>query len=94
MNRMTLMIAVAVFILSACHPKTQAEKNPVPVAESKEGETVKLSDLATNKDVVCGMILEGQGIADTTLYRGQMYGFCASECKAEFWKDPKSYLTQ
>lgn len=95
MKRMTLMIAIAVFILNACHPKTQAEKNPVPPAsESKEGKTIKLADLATNKDVVCGMILEGQSIADTTMYRGQIYGFCATECKAEFWKDPKSYLIQ
>ena len=94
MKRMILPVGIAILILSACHSKTPMEKNPVPATESKEGKTVKFSDLATNKDVVCGMILEGQSIADTALYRGLIYGFCASECKAEFRKDPKSYLIQ
>lgn len=93
MKRITLLAVGALLILTACHQKTPMEKNPAPVSESN-GKKIKLSDLATDKDVVCGMILEGQSIADTTLYRGQMYGFCASECKVAFWKDPKSYLIQ
>jgi YHS domain-containing protein len=38
------------------------------------------------------MELEEDGIADTTTYEGKIYGFCASECKAEFLKEPSKYL--
>jgi YHS domain-containing protein len=93
MKRMCLLVFFAWSVLTACHQRERLEPNPAPVTESN-GKTVKISDLATDNDVVCGMKLEGQAIADTTLYRGKMYGFCAAECKVEFLKDPKAYLTQ
>ena len=91
MKRILLLTASTWFSLSACHQKSPMEKNPVPVSESN-GKTIKLTDLASNKDLVCGMVLEGQGIADTTSFEGNVYGFCATECKTEFLKDPKSNL--
>ncbi|MES2619930.1 MAG: YHS domain-containing protein [Bacteroidota bacterium] len=92
MKRILFLAAFALTAFNSCHQKTAVEANPVPVTEAK-GETIQLADLATDKDLVCGMVLEGQSIADTALYEGKMYGFCASECKAEFLKNPQSYLT-
>jgi YHS domain-containing protein len=44
------------------------------------------------KDPACGMPLTA-GLEDTTRYKGKLYGFCSKECKAEFLKDPGSYVT-
>ena len=93
MKRIVLLALAAGLAFTACHEKSKVENNPAPVSEAN-GKQLKIADLASNKDVVCGMNLEGQTIADTTMYRGAMYGFCAVECKAEFLKNPKSYLTQ
>lgn len=46
---------------------------------------------AAKKDLVCGMPVSA-GISDTAQYKGNIYGFCAPECKAEFVKDPKTFL--
>lgn len=94
MKKILFSTAFGLAMLSSCHQKSPMEKNPVPVVSESKGATIKLTELATDKDLVCGMILEGQSIADTTLHEGKMYGFCASECKAEFLKNPQSYLAQ
>lgn len=44
------------------------------------------------KDLVCGMPVKA-GVADTVHYKGKVYGFCSSECKKEFSKNPTTYLT-
>lgn len=55
---------------------------------------VKLAQLTSNKDLVCGMLLEDGRISDTVSYKGRLYGFCATECKIEFKNDPQSFLLQ
>jgi len=45
------------------------------------------------RDFICGMPVTA-GIADTAHYKGKVYGFCASECKAEFMKSPDSYTAK
>lgn len=83
-------------ILTACNQSesktNQAQGNSPEPASAKP--TVKLSELAVDKDLVCGMPLTDEGIADTTMHEGKVYGFCASECKAEFVKNPSAYLAQ
>jgi len=32
------------------------------------------------------------GVNDTAHYKGKVYGFCATECKNEFLKNPEGYL--
>ena len=39
------------------------------------------------KDPSCGMPMSS-GIEDTVHYAGKVYGFCSSECKQEFLKNP------
>lgn len=43
------------------------------------------------KDPTCGMPTTA-GISDTAHYDNYVLGFCASECKAEFLKNPKANL--
>jgi len=44
------------------------------------------------KDVVCGMIIDPQGAAATSSYRGQIYYFCAPDCKVRFDDNPESFV--
>lgn len=85
-----LIISTLMLILSSC-------RNNNSSSNSSKSEVPKLtvSMLATPHDYVCGMDLErDEFVADTTMYEGKVYGFCAPECKAEFLKDPKQYLSQ
>ena len=93
MKRMIFIVAVAILSATACHQKTTMDSNPVPVTEIT-GKKVEVRDLAVNKDLVCGMLLEDGSVADTTLYEGKLYGFCAPECKAAFVDSPQVYLAQ
>lgn len=48
--------------------------------------------VANKRDFICGMPVTA-GIADTAHYNGKVYGFCASECKAEFLQNPQAHIT-
>ncbi len=50
------------------------------------------SILSDKKDYSCGMTLQDGQVADTTLYNGHVYGFCAAACKEDFLKDPEAML--
>lgn len=56
---------------------------------------IDISDdrLASAKDPVCGMPVSGEGIADTTMNEGKIYGFCNTACKDEFNGNPGKYLS-
>ncbi len=90
-----IVLAALCLSLSSCNQKqehTEAQvSSPEPAAQAP---AVKLAELATTKDLICGMTLEEGGIADTILHDGKIYGFCASECKAEFAKNPTAYLAE
>jgi YHS domain-containing protein len=45
------------------------------------------------KDLNCGMPLSA-GIDDTAHYKGKVYGFCSTECKEAFLKNPDSCLAK
>jgi YHS domain-containing protein len=99
MKKMFLMLPVAALvILAACNqkaePKADASATEVTPAATAETVNVKVSELSTPKDYVCGMNVEEGAIADTTTYEGKLYGFCSKECKAEFVKEPAKYLAQ
>ena len=50
-------------------------------------------EFASQKDLSCGMPLSA-GVEDTAHYDGKVYGFCSSECKETFLKDPEKYLAK
>ncbi len=44
------------------------------------------------RDPVCGMMVEEDRAAATSVYKGVTYYFCARGCKAAFDRDPEKYL--
>jgi YHS domain-containing protein len=49
--------------------------------------------VVNEKDYTCGMPVTA-GISDTCHYEGKAYGFCSSECMAEFKKDPAAAIAK
>lgn len=43
------------------------------------------------RDPVCGMEINPQDAAATTVYRGEMFYFCRAECQQEFDRNPERY---
>lgn len=85
-----LATMVAGFVACNSHNGKPEEKSE----STSKTINVKVADLASNQDLVCGMKLVDGHIGDTASYQGKVYGFCSSECKSEFLKDPQSHLTQ
>ncbi|MGB9723825.1 MAG: YHS domain-containing protein [Chloroflexia bacterium] len=44
------------------------------------------------RDPVCGMMVEEDQAAATSVYKGVTYYFCARGCKVAFDRDPEKYL--
>jgi len=44
------------------------------------------------KDVVCGMEIDPESAAGTSVHSGVTYYFCAESCKQEFDADPSKFL--
>jgi len=49
---------------------------------------------ATVRDVVCGMTIDPNDAAGTSIYKGHTYYFCATVCKTRFEADPERYLSK
>ncbi|HEY0262686.1 MAG TPA: YHS domain-containing protein [Chitinophagales bacterium] len=101
MNKL-ILTALCAMAFASCNNHTPAEEKTtettiektLPTGRQAAKINVKTADLATPKDVVCGMDLTDDLIEDTTSYEGKVYGFCNVGCKEEFLKNPTSYLTQ
>ncbi len=46
------------------------------------------------RDPVCGMMVDEEKAAATSVYKGVTYYFCAKGCKIAFDRDPEKYLAQ
>lgn len=90
MKNMLLATLICTVAFTGCN---QAEKKPSGQT-SPPAAPVKLADLTTDIDLVCGMTLEEGGIADTASYEGKVYGFCATGCKEAFLAKPQDYLAK
>lgn len=44
------------------------------------------------KDLVCGMEINPETAKSKIDYKGQVYYFCAEQCKTEFERNPQKYL--
>jgi len=80
--------------LGSCNQKAAAPKADDKAGTDTKMVNIKVSQLATNKDLNCDMPLSDGAIADTTTYDGKIYGFCSSECKADFLKNPQAALAK
>lgn len=90
MNKMIWM-AAATLMFASCNNTASTEEKTV--AESPQRIEIPISELASPKDLVCGMDVTVETLEDTTTYDGKVYAFCNTGCKEEFLKNPTSYLT-
>ncbi len=83
------------FLLLAvsCNQPEHSRKEVMPMPVKTDSVKPELKDLAfgSKTDLVCGMPLKA-GVEDTLHYKGNLYGFCAKECKEDFLKDPEKYI--
>jgi len=47
--------------------------------------------MAAVKDPVCGMTIDSETAAGRTVYEGQEYFFCSTQCKRQFDQSPAKY---
>lgn len=95
MYKVVCLILCSGMLLIGCAEKTEktgdhTQHDHAAKATPKE-DPFKDVTFAAKKDLVCGMPISA-GIIDTAHYKGNIYGFCAPECKADFVKDPETYL--
>lgn len=93
--RKHLIIIIFATILASCsnnEQKTAIENKAPETNTTMEAHDHFKPEMVVNKvDFACGMPVSA-GISDTAQFEGKSYGFCSSECKAEFQKEPAKYL--
>jgi Cu+-exporting ATPase len=47
-----------------------------------------------SKDPVCGMQLDPQNTAASSIHNDRVYGFCSQGCKQEFDANPEKYASK
>ncbi len=95
-KKMIAAILIAQTLIS-CADNKQKTEDAVTVVKKDTMQVIpeaSFKDVVfdSKKDLVCGMPVTA-GVSDTAHYEGKVYGFCAKECKEEFVKSPKQYLT-
>jgi YHS domain-containing protein len=95
---MQYKIAIATIIafsFAACQSQQPQESMPAPVVTTiMPLDSTKSYDIAlvnNKKDPSCGMPVTA-GIADTAHFKGKVLGFCGTECKNEFNKNPSAMI--
>ena len=88
-------ILVFSILLTACTSHSQKESTVESAKDTTSIEApvnpYKDITFASTKDLNCGMPLSA-GIGDTAHYKGKIYGFCSTECKNDFLKNPAAHL--
>ncbi len=92
-NLSFILFFLMLAFLSCKETKHNSEKTIQRETTATEENKYKNVKFDSDKDFICGMPVSA-GVSDTAHYKGKVYGFCAAECKAEFLKNPESYLTQ
>jgi YHS domain-containing protein len=94
--RTNLAIATLIAVsFIACQSSQPKETTPAPAATAiMPVDSTKSYDIAlvnNKKDPSCGMPVTA-GIADTAHYKDKVLGFCGTECKNEFKKNPDALI--
>ncbi|MBU3744430.1 MAG: YHS domain-containing protein [Sediminibacterium sp.] len=72
-------------------PATTAATDKDTSMATANASMISIDSLSNQKDPSCGMPVSA-GISDTAHYNQYVLGFCSSECKAAFKKDPEAML--
>ena len=68
-----------------------ADTNQVATMDTTLEKTYAVELVNNKKDPSCGMPVTA-GISDTAHYEKKVLGFCSTECKNEFLKNPKANI--
>ena len=89
-----LMASIVLFSCGTSNDKANASSSDttqVAIIDTSAEKTYAISLVNNKKDPSCGMPVTA-GISDTTHYENLVLGFCSTECKNEFLKNPKANL--
>jgi len=92
------IIGVSILII-ACGNETNNSASSVTnsdtmaamTTDTASEKTYDVKILDNKKDPTCGMPVTA-GVSDTAQYKNKVIGFCSSECKAEFLKNPEANI--
>lgn len=94
----SLLLVSSLFFLACGNAKNDSAEAAKKEDRLKDLTThstsVKMLDTSlvdNKKDPSCGMPVSA-GIIDTAHYKNLVLGFCSTECKADFLKNPKAML--
>ena len=90
------LVVAGLFSMAACGSNQQDKANTTDTATTMQQDTTAVpvytaAMVDNKKDPTCGMPVTA-GISDTAHYENKVLGFCSTECKNEFLKDPKANL--
>lgn len=87
-----LIINVIVFSIGCeSKPAVMESNNKDTSMATANASIISIDSLSNQKDPSCGMPVSA-GVSDTAHYNQYVLGFCSSECKAEFKKNPEAML--
>ena len=94
----TLFISISMFLLACGNPMNNTA-NTAPTGDTTANmatdtaseKTYDVKILDNKKDPTCGMPVTA-GVSDTAHYKNKVIGFCDTECKAEFLKNPEANI--
>jgi len=94
----SLFISISMFLLACGNPmnNTANTANTIDTTvnmatDTASEKTYDVKILDNKKDPTCGMPVTA-GVSDTAQYKNKVIGFCSSECKAEFLKNPEANI--
>ena len=90
------LVVVGLFSMAACGSNLQEKANTTDSATTMQQDTTAApaytaTMVDNKKDPSCGMPVTA-GINDTAHYENKVLGFCSTECKNEFLKNPKANI--
>jgi len=86
-----LFIAATALFWMSCANHQEASTHDQAQSATTEKDKFKDVKFDNEKDFICEMPVSA-GVNDTAHYNGKVYGFCSTECKTEFQKDPGKYV--
>ena len=93
-----IVLSSTIMLFTACGSQQNnqsenkiADTSTNKVMDSISTKTFAASDVDNKKDPTCGMPVTA-GISDTAHYEKYTIGFCSTECKNEFLKNPKAAI--
>lgn len=95
-NLLKISLAAGIIGLVACGTSNQEQAinsdTAMTVQQDTAAATAYTAVMVDNKkDPTCGMPVTA-GISDTAHYDNKVLGFCSTECKNEFLKNPKANI--